>query len=659
MCETIKKETTDSDKSTFVTPSASTVPLSIIFKSVKGITAGSGACVAPAEAKHEEPETLKKVKEPIGFIWNAKERQEKRFIDFTGDADTEKMREERAKKTEEMRMERKKELLDTKRGYSYFHIKSETLREDRLDEITSKSESSDDKKNLMVKEFNNRVLKNIRGKQHKYTFQNEEELIKYLRMKAAKNDKESETVKLDVINTGQGSANVLRRSVGRGEKEALFNDLGTSIKNIDEFIKNSSFGKKKDAIFNVILSHGHADHTGGRDISSSIQASAHINRQMAKNVPHSGYSFNILATGSRELKIIHDKMKSGKKESAMETDKLESLLDYISSGLSKQSMVSAPKDNSKYNEDSSMLRLSFGDTAFILPGDAVKEDVREFMESAEEEHIVLVSSHHGSRTGNTPEILKRAEEVIISAGENNIHNLPSAEGLYASKKKDKRTSLPDGTPIETGFTGAKPISYSTENMKKEFGSIVVKSSVFKKDFGEKSQIKAVYIKRRGGEIDSESRYGDGGKTKLLNILSRYNSEYLKSLSDTRTTRSSVKPVPDNIKFIRMCILSLTSSMGRINNENSRLTESIQPGDFNAVKPVYDECETPVDLSTDCSAAEKEKASGIDRAQVLTALKIFRPKPGDEGFLLGLLDLTYAENPDAEIIDKLMQRLKEG
>lgn len=86
------------------------------------------------------------------------------------------------------------------------------------------------------------------------------------------------------------------------------------------------------------------------------------------------------------------------------------------------------------NNDSLVLRLTYGRRALLLPGDLEKQAEGVIMAQTSEgmlEADVLKAGHHGSRNSTTPEFLARVHPqlALVSAGAENPYGHPSAETL--------------------------------------------------------------------------------------------------------------------------------------------------------------------------------------------------------------------------------------
>lgn len=96
--------------------------------------------------------------------------------------------------------------------------------------------------------------------------------------------------------------------------------------------------------------------------------------------------------------------------------------------------TAASEDLTAANNDSLVLRLSFGSQRILLPGDAEEQAERAILRenSAEAMHAdVLKIGHHGGRNSSVPDFLAavRPSLAIISAGADNPYGHPSPEVL--------------------------------------------------------------------------------------------------------------------------------------------------------------------------------------------------------------------------------------
>ena len=103
-------------------------------------------------------------------------------------------------------------------------------------------------------------------------------------------------------------------------------------------------------------------------------------------------------------------------------------------GQSEFTVISPVSDNygDNANNYSVGIRLTYGDTSFLLAGDAEEEAEEDMLDSGQElKADVFKASHHGSRTSNTEEFLEAVNPkyAVISCGENNKYGHPHAQTL--------------------------------------------------------------------------------------------------------------------------------------------------------------------------------------------------------------------------------------
>ena len=112
------------------------------------------------------------------------------------------------------------------------------------------------------------------------------------------------------------------------------------------------------------------------------------------------------------------------------------------------------------NNYSLVLRVTYGNTAFLLMGDAEAE-VEETLLAAKTELAadVLVVGHHGSATSSSENFLKAVAPryAILSVGEDNSYNLPNTGVL--TRLKEQGTAL-----YRTDLQGTVTVTSDGENL---------------------------------------------------------------------------------------------------------------------------------------------------------------------------------------------------
>ncbi len=227
-------------------------------------------------------------------------------------------------------------------------------------------------------------------------------------------DKASEgqlTDKLTVhfLDVGQGDCVLITCGEHAMLIDAGDNSMGTTV---ELYLRKQNI-KKLDY---VIGTHPDADHIGGMDvIIYKFDCDTIILPDFEKNT--AAYRDVIDTINNKNYKIT--------RPAAGKTYSL---------GQSEFTVISPVSDNygDNANNYSVGIRLTYGDTSFLLAGDAEEEAEEDMLDSGQElKADVFKASHHGSRTSNTEEFLEAVnpEYAVISCGENNKYGHPHAQTL--------------------------------------------------------------------------------------------------------------------------------------------------------------------------------------------------------------------------------------
>jgi len=174
----------------------------------------------------------------------------------------------------------------------------------------------------------------------------------------------------------------------------------------------------------AVISHAHGDHIGGM---KAVLESFEVEYFLDPGYPHTTHLYMDLLKTVREKEIRYKKIRSGGG-------------DVIELGFGVSCEVFNPPseyyfhgEGSDVNNNSVLLKITYGDVSFLFPGD---------MERASEMHVVgkyrgelssniLQASHHGSNTSSTKIFLKRVmpEVAVIPVGERNQFNHPGQKAL--------------------------------------------------------------------------------------------------------------------------------------------------------------------------------------------------------------------------------------
>ncbi|MFQ5484076.1 MAG: ComEC/Rec2 family competence protein, partial [Desulfobacterales bacterium] len=115
-----------------------------------------------------------------------------------------------------------------------------------------------------------------------------------------------------------------------------------------------------------------------------------------------------------------------------------------------------------YNNNSLVLKVSFGSQTFLFPGDIMARAERELVEISGDnlQSSVLIAPHHGGLTSSTDRFLDMVEPkiVIISSGWQNRAYFPHPHTLKRYKKRGYRV-------FRTSAVGALEISTDGQSLK--------------------------------------------------------------------------------------------------------------------------------------------------------------------------------------------------
>lgn len=236
------------------------------------------------------------------------------------------------------------------------------------------------------------------------------------------------------IDVGQGDSIFVKLPNG----ENLLIDAGDNDAGVDVagYLKDL----KVKEIDYLVATHPHSDHIGGMD---DVINRFDIGTMYMPDVTHNTYTFSSLLDAIEENDVKLKVAKAG-----VNILKQESLsIDILSpNGRTYEDM----------NNYSAVLKITYGDTAFLFMGDAEK-DIENKLKSNLKSNVIKVG-HHGSYTSTGEKFLQRVspEVAVISVGEGNDYGHPHDEVIERLKRhniKVFRTDY-DGTVV-IGSDGEK------------------------------------------------------------------------------------------------------------------------------------------------------------------------------------------------------------
>ncbi len=165
----------------------------------------------------------------------------------------------------------------------------------------------------------------------------------------------------------------------------------------------------------VALTHAHADHMGGM---AAVLANFHP-RELWLGVNSPSPELQALLREAKALKIPVVLHQAG---------------DSLEIGGAKVAVLAPPRNAetriSRPNDESLVMKVSYGATAALLEGDAEKKTEKQVAEKDPEADLLKVA-HHGSATSTIPDLLAAVHPkfAIISVGTRNVYGHPRREVL--------------------------------------------------------------------------------------------------------------------------------------------------------------------------------------------------------------------------------------
>lgn len=222
-------------------------------------------------------------------------------------------------------------------------------------------------------------------------------------------------LKVHFIDVGQADAILIEAPTGK----KMLVDAG----NNDDEKELLSYLRRQEVqeLEAVVGTHPHEDHIGSLD---AVINNFPVKKVYLPKVVHTTKTFEnlLLAVKNNNLKITY--AKGGMTISLDPQLKVEIL---------------APNSDEyeELNDYSIVLKITYGNTSFLLTGDAEKISEEEMIERGYDlKADVLKVGHHGSNTSTSQQFLQRVQPqiAVISAGKDNSYGHPHKEVLVRLKK---------------------------------------------------------------------------------------------------------------------------------------------------------------------------------------------------------------------------------
>jgi competence protein ComEC len=212
-----------------------------------------------------------------------------------------------------------------------------------------------------------------------------------------------------------------------GQGDAIFVETGNSTMLIDagenskgSLVREYLISQQVDKLDYVIGTHPHSDHIGGLD---TILDSFEVNKVLLPDAVHTTDTFEDVLDSLEKQQLKVTRPVVGDR--------------YSFGDASFTILAPNSSDYADLNDYSISIRLTYGNTSFLLTGDAEKLSEDEMLKngldlSAE----VLKLGHHGSAYSSNTKFINAVSPsfAVISAGKDNKYGHPHAETLQAMQE---------------------------------------------------------------------------------------------------------------------------------------------------------------------------------------------------------------------------------
>lgn len=227
----------------------------------------------------------------------------------------------------------------------------------------------------------------------------------------------SDELKLVVIDVGQGLSELIILPNGK----TMLIDGGD--RDQGDAVLSALQENGVDSLDVVVATHPHTDHVGGMiDVLNTIE----VRQVLDSGQIHTTQTFEDYLEAIDSNQIPLASVREGDTIDLDPTVKLEVL-------NPPSNLPDGADDEEEFNNNSVVIKLTYGEFTAILPGDMEEENEARLASSSrvDLDADVLVAGHHGSRTASTSAFLNAVSPavVLISLGAGNTYGHPHQEAL--------------------------------------------------------------------------------------------------------------------------------------------------------------------------------------------------------------------------------------
>lgn len=251
-------------------------------------------------------------------------------------------------------------------------------------------------------------------------------------------------LRVHIIDVGQGDSILIEIPNG----QAMLIDAGEAVKgpSVTRYLKDRGL----KGLDYLVATHPHSDHIGGL---AEVLRSFPVSSVFMPRTGHTTTAYESLLKAVKNEGLSITEARAGQKV-------------LTASNLKIEFIAPSGSAHEEINDWSGILMIQYGDTSFLLMGDATAVSEGEILAAANPPARVdvLKVAHHGGNTGTTARFLKAISPryAAISVGYANPYGHPSKDTLARLKNAGVKVFRTDVHGTITFESDGKSITVSTE-----------------------------------------------------------------------------------------------------------------------------------------------------------------------------------------------------